>query len=198
MFKRRKPLTALQQAKEFLWPSMGWNRTFTYTKHRVLRLSDTPRNIALGLAFGAGVSFSPIMMTHFVQAGFLAYIFRANIPASLIGTILGNPWTFPFIWWASLALGSNIFSLLGLPATSSIPENFDLPMLWEMLTTEPMRVALPMMLGGYILCAVTIIIAYPIYFSLIKGARLARQKAREKSRVIKAHQTAKQMTGQKR
>ena len=84
MFKRRKPLGLLKLIREFFWPSMGWKRAFELLKQRILRMSDTPRNIALGLAFGAGVSFSPIMFTHFIQAAFLAFIFRANIPASLI------------------------------------------------------------------------------------------------------------------
>lgn len=184
MFKRRKPLSLIQKAKELIWPSMGWKRAAEYIKHRVLRMPDSNHKIALGLAFGAGVSFSPIMTTHIFQAGFLAYIFRANIPASLVGTAFGNPWTFPFIWWASITLGSNIFNLLGLPAQSTIPKDFDLPMLWDMVTTDPMRVALPMLVGGYILCAATIAIAYPIYFTLIKGARHARQKAR-KAKAIK-------------
>ncbi len=180
MFKRRKPLTALQQAKEFVWPSMGWKRMALYLKHRILRMPDSNHKIALGMAFGSGVSFSPIMTTHFAQAAFLAYIFRANIPASLIGTAFGNPWTFPFIWWASLTLGSNIFLLLGLPAASSMPKDFDLGILWEMLNTDPLRIAFPMLLGGYILCALTVAIAYPIYFNLIKSARakLACRKAK--------------------
>jgi len=194
MFKRRKPLTVLQTIKELCWPSMGWGRALTYVKHRVLRLSDTPRNIALGLAFGAGVSFSPIMATHFVQAGLLSLIFRANIPASLIGTIVGNPWTFPFIWGASIALGSKIFKLLGLPTDSNIPSGMSLSRLWEMLLNDPMRVAIPWLVGGYILCIIAVLISYPIYLNLIKGARKARQKARLRN----VHNTAKQMTGQKK
>ena len=194
MFKRRKPLSILQTIREFFWPSMGWGRAFSYIKHRILRLSDSPRNIALGLAIGAGVSFSPIMTTHFLQAGCIAYILRANIPASLIGTILGNPWTFPFIWWSSLSLGSFIFSAIGMPVEASPPENMTLGTLWDMLLTEPLRIAFPMLLGGYILCIIAIITTYPIYLSLVKGAKRARVAVIQR----KAHKTAKQMTGQKR
>ena len=90
MFQRRVPLTPLQNLKEIFWPSMGWIRAIKYTKHRIVRLSDSTHKIALGLAFGAAVSFSPIMGTHFVQAGILAYIFRANLVASLVGTFVGT------------------------------------------------------------------------------------------------------------
>ena len=192
MFKRRKPLTILQKLREFFWPSMGWKRSLSHLRHRVLRLSDTPRNIALGLAIGAGVSFSPIMFTHFIQGAILAFILRANIPASLIGTAVGNPWTFPFIWWASLELGSEIFTALGMPVDASPPDEVTLIMLWEMLWNDPMRVALPWLVGGYILCVIVTIGLYPIYLSLIKGAKRARAAVIKR----KVHKAAKEMTGQ--
>lgn len=192
MFKRRMPLTISQKTRELIWPSMGWRRTAKYFKHRTIRIADTPRNVALGLAIGAGVSFSPIMMTHFIQGAILAYILRANIPAALIGTIVGNPWTFPFIWWASITLGSALFGAFGLPAEASIPDGVTLSMLWDMLLQDPARLLMPWLLGGYILCAIVIAITYPIYFHIVKGAKLARQKVI----LHAAHKTAKQITGQ--
>jgi len=170
MFKRRKPRSTLQKARQIVWPSMGWKRLGTYLKHRILRLDDTPHNIALGLALGAGVSFSPLMMTHLIQGGIFAFIFRANIPAALIGTIIGNPWTFPFIWYASLSLGSALFGLIGMPVDASPPADVDLQMIWNMLFNDPMRLFLPWMLGGYVLCVVVTAALYPIYFYMIKAA----------------------------
>ena len=89
MFQRRNPRTILQNLKELFWPSMGWVRAFQYTKHRVIRLSDSTHNIALGLAIGAAISFTPILGTHFIQAGFIAYVVRCNFIAALIGTFIG-------------------------------------------------------------------------------------------------------------
>jgi len=155
-----------------------------------MRLSDTPRNIALGLAIGAGVSFSPIMFTHFIQGGILAFIFRANIPAAIIGTAVGNPWTFPFIWWASLSLGSTIFSLIGMPVEASPPDDMTLSLLWDMLRNDPMRVAFPWLLGGYILCVIVTAGLYPIYLNLIKGAKRARKAVLERG----AHKAAQEKT----
>jgi len=178
MFKRRKPLSLIQKMREFVWPSMGWERSLQYIKHRILRLPDSTRNIALGLAIGAGVSFSPLMATHFIQAALLAFILRANIPASLIGTFFGNPWTFPFIWWASLSLGSFLFGIMGMPIDASPPEHMTLSILWDMIISDPMRIALPWLLGGYLLMAVSIPLIYPLYFALIKGAKAAREKVK--------------------
>jgi len=189
MFKRRKPRSTLQKARQIVWPSMGWKRLGTYLKHRILRLDDTPHNIALGLALGAGVSFSPLMMTHLIQGGIFAFIFRANIPAALIGTVVGNPWTFPFIWWLSLAVGSAIFTAIGMPIEASPPVDMSLSKLWEMLRHDPMRIALPWLLGGYILCVIVTAGLYPIYLNLIRGAQRAR------TNVLK-HKAAKKITGQ--
>ena len=194
MFKRRKPLSLGQKLREFIWPSMGWKRTYTYLKHRIMRLPDTQRNIALGLAIGAGISFSPIMGTHIVQGIIIAYLLRANIIASVVGTIIGNPWTFPFIWWASLSLGAQIFSLFGLNASNSLPEVMTFSAFWDMLTNEPMVLVLPWMLGGYLLCVIVTLLTYPLYCNLLKAAKMAQQKAR----VMKAHQNAKQITGQQK
>ncbi len=62
------------------------------------RLPGTPYSITAGFACGAAVSFTPFVGLHFVFGGILAWIIRGNIIASAIGTAVGNPWTFPFIW----------------------------------------------------------------------------------------------------
>ena len=191
MFKRRDPRSTVQKARQIVWPSMGWRRMIVYLKNRVLRLSDTPRNIALGLAIGAGVSFSPVMFTHFIQGGIIALIMRANIPAALIGTAIGNPWTFPIIWWLSITLGAGLFRAFGLPAEANIPKDVDLQMLWEMLLHEPMRLFMPWMLGGYILCVIAIVTTYPLYLSLIKAAQAARQKVLQHKIQLKKNKTEK-------
>lgn len=178
MFKRENSRNLFQKIREVLWPSMGWKRFGLYLKHRILRINDTPHNIALGLAIGAGVSFSPLMMTHLIQGGIFAFIFRANIPAALIGTIIGNPWTFPFIWYASLSLGSALFGLIGMPVDASPPADVNLSMIRDMLFDDPLRLFLPWMLGGYILCIAVIAALYPLYLYLINLAN--RIKARKK------------------
>jgi uncharacterized protein (DUF2062 family) len=43
---------------------------------------------------------------HFILSALLAVVLRGNIVASAIGTIVGNPWTFPIIWAGSYRLGA--------------------------------------------------------------------------------------------
>lgn len=86
-------------------PRKGWRRGFEYVGRRVQRLPDTPHKIALGLAAGAFASFTPFFGLHFLLAAVLAIVVRANVMASLLGTFIGNPLTFPFIAASALGLG---------------------------------------------------------------------------------------------
>jgi uncharacterized protein (DUF2062 family) len=106
MFKRRRPLDSLSQFREWIWTRAGWYRATQYIWHRLLRLKGDGHSIALGLAIGAGVSASPFMGTHFVTAALLAWFFGGNIIASAIGTWVGNPFTFPFIWLSTFNTGN--------------------------------------------------------------------------------------------
>ncbi len=178
MFKRRKPLTLIQMAGEIFWPSMGWKRACVYAKHRLLRIADTTHSLALGLAIGLGVSFSPLLMTHFIQAAILAFIMRGNAFAAMMGTFFGNPWTFPFIWWASFSLGQFLFGVFGLEGAQGLPDDFSLSIMWDIAKTQPMELFMPWMLGGYIMMFVVIPPAYFMYFQLVRAAKKAKARAK--------------------
>lgn len=98
MFKRRNQKTLGDNILSFFWPASGWRRAWSYTMHRLARLPGSAYSIAGGFACGAAMSFTPFVGLHFVLSGILAWTLRANIIASIIGTAVGNPWTFPFIW----------------------------------------------------------------------------------------------------
>ena len=172
---------------------MGWKRAFKYTSLRVSRLSDSSHKIAIGLALGMAVSFSPIVGTHFLQVFFLAWLFRANVVAALIGTFAGNPWTYPFIWWGSIKFGAFLIGVFGLPAADTLPAYVDFSVLLHLIAHEPLRVFLPWMLGGHVLAVISFFPAYMIYYRLVGAAKAARSRAR----IRKVHKVAREVTGQK-
>jgi len=106
MFQRRQKLSPLQRIRQFFWPSAGWSRSTRYVFHRVARIPGSAYSLAGGFACGAAISFTPFIGLHFILSAILAYILRTNIIASAIGTVVGNPWTFPFIWVAVFNVGS--------------------------------------------------------------------------------------------
>lgn len=105
MFQRREKPRIHHRARDFLWPSLGWRRSTQYLFHRVGRLPGTSYSIAAGFACGAAISFTPFVGLHFVLGGLCAWLIRANVMAAIIGTAVGNPWTFPFIWTVIYNLG---------------------------------------------------------------------------------------------
>lgn len=105
MFRRRVPKSVLGKTRELLWPRAGWRRAGLYVWHRLHRLPGTTSAIAAGFAFGAAVSFIPLNGLHFLIAALCAWMTRTSILASAIGTVVGNPWTFPPIWFGTWWLG---------------------------------------------------------------------------------------------
>lgn len=173
LFRRRERLGILVLARGLLWPRAGWRRTAVYFKHRIARLPGTPRSIALGFACGVAISFTPLVGFHFVLAALIAWILGGNVMASAIGTAIGNPWTFPVIWFVSHTVGSWI---LGLEPPAEQPDDFTL----AYLRNSTINVLLPMLIG----CIPLVIGAwlasyYPMRLG-IEGYQLARRRRMEK------------------
>lgn len=106
LFQRRDEPKVGERIKVYFWPRRSWTRSVRYVLHRVSRLRATPHAIALGFSAGVFASFTPFMGCHFIIAGLLAWMMRASILASALGTFVGNPITFPFIWIGAYQLGN--------------------------------------------------------------------------------------------
>jgi uncharacterized protein (DUF2062 family) len=128
MFRRRIQHGWHRRIRDLFWPRSGWRRSSTYVAHRIGRLPGTSYSIAAGFACGAAVSFTPLIGFHFVLAAMLALIVRGNLLASALGTVVGNPWTFPGIWLATYRLGSMV---LGQPQEGLTPERLTLMLIVE-------------------------------------------------------------------
>lgn len=111
VFKRRDRRAFWRRCVSFVLPERGYTRGWKYIGRRVQRIRDTPEKIALGFACGIFASFTPLFGCHFFIAAFLAWVLRANIVASLFGTIIGNPISFPLIAASSMGLGTAILGV---------------------------------------------------------------------------------------
>ena len=167
MFGRRHPLPIYRRVREFVWPSGGWHRASLYIAHRLRRLPGTPYRIAAGFACGAAISFTPFIGFHFVGAALLSILLRGSLLASAIGTVVGNPWTFPFIWAWIYALGQ---WLLGGEVVSELPAVLSLTYIFE----RPLEVLWPMTVGGI----PTSVAAWFAFFWPVRGAVAEYQHVR--------------------
>jgi len=208
VFKRRDKQTYWQWFVEFMYPRKGWRRGMDYLSHRLKRLPDTPHKIAMGVACGVFVTFTPLFGLHFLAAWLLALLFRGNVFAALLGTFVGNPVTFPIIAAVSYKLGSRI---LGLghekTAWTTIRDGFEHafigtwenmksvfgygPSTWDGIKEFGHEVFLPYLIGGIIPGIITASIFY--FFS--KPLIATYQKRRRlKLRERRARKLAKQGT----
>ena len=105
MFKRRERRSIFRFFYEVIFSLKGISRAIGYVGIRLKRIPDTPHKISLGMSCGIFASFTPLFGLHFLIAGLLSYVLRANVLASLIGTFIGNPITFPIITVFNLKLG---------------------------------------------------------------------------------------------
>jgi uncharacterized protein len=216
IFKRRDKPPLLSRIRHAFVPRTGWRRGIEYLGHRVRRLPDTPHRIALGASCGVLASFTPFFGLHFILAALLAKLVRGNFLASLIGTAVGNPLTFPFIASLSLGIGRRI---LGYGATgrdfSRITDAFEqfFVGLWEAfasifghgsphwgkLTLFVRDVMWPYFVGGVgpglVAAAATYFLARPV-IAAYQARRRAVLLRRERRRAASA--TASGDTGQSR
>jgi len=118
LFRRRVRRGLLRRLADALWPPGGYRRAGRYVGYRLMRLQGSPHALAGGFAWGAAVSFMPFVGLHILVAWIGCLLTRGNAVAAVIGTAVGNPWTFPFIWAGSYLLGAR---LLGMDAAETRP-----------------------------------------------------------------------------
>jgi hypothetical protein len=127
---------------------------------------QSPERVAAALAVGVGVGLSPFIGFHLIMAILLALAFRLNKLDTVIGSLVGNPWTLPPFFAAGYRVGR---ALLGYgPARVA-------PLQWERILHEDFWVAfrgpgfgprLASFLVGTTLLAVVIALAT---YGLVRG-----------------------------
>ncbi len=170
MFQRRTPLSILQKMREIVWPSMGWRRTYRYAQLRLIRIGDSTGAIARGLAFGMSISFTPLPGTHIISAIGLTMATRGNVLAAVAGTVIGNPWTFPLMWWMAYKLGDFSFRLFGATPIE-MPKNFTWDDFLNAIVQHPMDLVVPWVCGGFILMGLSWPIFYIVSYRMVKKLR---------------------------
>lgn len=142
-----------------------------------LHLDDPPWRLALSLAVGAFISFTPFYGLQTLLAIALAVILRLNRAATVAGTWLNLPWFAPLVYAGALRLGTLVVPdpaglrgawlayLFSQPASISWR---DLPALLDL-------VSLPLLVGTSMLGGAAGLLTYVVSFHVISRRRAARQ-----------------------
>ena len=84
-------------------------RVIKLQKYKITKIKDFPESIAVGVAWGVAVSFTPLLGFHLIICYLGTWLMKGNLIAATVGTIIGNPWTFPFIFYLDYKVGTTIF-----------------------------------------------------------------------------------------
>ena len=144
------------------------DRFISYYKLKLARLPASNYAISSGFACGAMVSFSPLLGLHFLLAIVFAFLIRGNIIASLTGTFVGNPLTFPFIW--------GLIYNVGIYVSDKTDKNLNSDINIEMILNQTYEIFFPMLIGGAILAIPIWLITYLITYSFVSSYKKSRIK----------------------
>ena len=107
-FGRKRKQSLLTSLLNFLRVFFNFSRTKKYISLSIKRIKASPQALSLGLATGVAISFTPFIGLHALLAMFISWVIGGSMAAALIGTLFGNPWTFPFIWYLTYEIGQVI------------------------------------------------------------------------------------------
>jgi uncharacterized protein len=143
---------------------------------QLLHLGDSPERTALAFSVGVFLGFSPFIGLHTVLALAIAFLFRLNRLAVLIGAYVNMPWTYAPVASFGTALG---FYALGtesrLPTIdwgSTSNESF-----WRQMFSDVHHLLLPFVVGNLIIATLAGLVSY-----LIVRRILVRHHRRKESR----------------
>jgi uncharacterized protein (DUF2062 family) len=188
LFRRRTVQNPLARLRTALWPTVSVSRSAQYFQKRVMRLAGSPHAVALGVAVGVAIAFTPFLGFHIIIALPIAWLLGANLVAAALGTAVANPLTIPFIWAATYRLG-RVF--VGGPAHFSrgadVPANLaekSLHAIWPVIK--------PMLVGSIPIGLAAGVVAYLMVLAATRGFRAMRAErlaARRRQRHAAAHPT---------
>ena len=148
---------------------MKWK--FKKAAVRLLRLNNTPSEIALGVSIGVFIGVLPVYGLHTLLVVAAAMLVRpANKIAILLGTNISLPPTVPAITWAGYELGRLVF-----------PGDFE-PLSWSFfknITLEKIsHYYPPLFIGSIILGVICASIFYLLTFLIVKKFISRRKNGR--------------------
>lgn len=148
---------------------------------------QTPERVAAAVALGVGVGLSPFIGFHFILAIVLAFAFRLNKLDTVLGSLVGNPWTLPPFFAAGYRVGR---ALLGYSSTRVAPLH------WQRILHEDFWVAFrgpgfgprlaAFLVGTTLLAAATALVTYVVLRGMLRvyhrrHPRVAERAARRRA-----------------
>jgi len=159
-------------------------KTKDFFIYRVLHVDDTPHRIALGVAIGIFITWTPTMGIQMILTVLVSAIFRANKAVGVPFVWISNPLTIIPIYYPNylvgcwlLGRGYEDFSFIET-ITRELPEGFwaSLAAWWTHMGTAFWHVFAPLWVGSIIVGLVLGAITYPLVYYAVVGYRGHRRR----------------------
>ncbi len=155
---------------------------FRYQLIRLHRLAEDSHAIALGVAWGIFVSFTPFLGFHLILCTLMCIILGGSKLASWIGSLIGNPATFPVFFWADHKLGSWIMDLFGIARSNAGKLDFD-NLTFNALFSDMSNIIVPILFGAVILAPLAALAGYWATHRFVEMARYRRMHRMKMARM---------------
>ena len=152
---------------------------------RFIRIRGNPREIALGLALGLFIGFTPTMGAQIVIAVFFASLLKWNKITAIIGVHVTTPLTAPVIYGLTYWVGAK---LMGLTHPLNLKGGLDWHHLVNMIDQAP-NIFFALTIGGIVVGLPSAIIGYVASYALVDRyqkdlkEKLARKKEMLKKKI---------------
>lgn len=138
---------------------------------KVALVDDTPRRTALAFALGVFIAFSPFLGAHWALALALSFACRLSRAATLLGTLVNNPWTLVIIYPPSFALGTLILGAGSEPFPNPGWDQAASLEFWRASARHLSGWFPRLILGTTITGALAAVVSYPVALRLITRFR---------------------------
>lgn len=158
-----------------------------FLEYKILHIDDSPHKIALGLAIGLFIAWTPLLGLHILLVIALSILLRANKFAALVSVWVSNIFTFAFIYYPSYLVGRAICDIFprhrimsGEQVSASFNELFaPMNMLTGFFTKEYWRefvmllkeIGPELWIGCFIVGGLVAVSAYVICYNIVKFHR---------------------------
>jgi hypothetical protein len=148
---------------------------------KLLHIEDTPERTALAYSIGVFLGFSPFLGFHTLLGIAIAFLFKLNRVAVLLGAWSNIPWwlvpyymvaTWMGMWLMGFKINKSTFKEM---FRTGVEQGFIGSDFWSQIASQ-WGLLLSFMIGSLILAALLSLIAYPLSLRWIKFYRLKKRK----------------------
>ncbi len=129
----------------------------------VLEVRDTPHRISVAFAAGIFIGMSPFFGIHTLLGLLVAYVFRLNKLATVVGVYITNPWTIIPIYTFSTWVGAECLGMNRI-----LPDIDWRNITFGALMSDFRPLLMPFLLGTAVMSVLSSVISYFVIYHLVK------------------------------